>query len=167
MKSTENSETNKEQTSAGCGRRKFIASSLLGATAVFGAGSLLNASNSLMTISQNESTTAAKRHKCKITVLRRELYEDLQAEYLANPNSGKCDLFHEGQEWIVDEWKYWKMLNGELFCSYAWDAISKWVYAALQGGSLLRGWTKDEKVMIACCNDGTRPVIFKIERIDE
>lgn len=26
--------------------------------------------------------------------------------------------------------------------------------------------TKDEWMMIACCNDGTRPVIFKIERID-
>ena len=24
----------------------------------------------------------------------------------------------------------------------------------------------DDKVMIACFNDGTRPVIFKIERID-
>lgn len=24
----------------------------------------------------------------------------------------------------------------------------------------------DENTMIACCNDGTRPVIFKIERID-
>jgi len=24
----------------------------------------------------------------------------------------------------------------------------------------------DDKVMIACCNDGTRPVIFKIERIN-
>ena len=26
--------------------------------------------------------------------------------------------------------------------------------------------TVPERVMIACCNDGTRPVIFKIERID-
>ena len=25
----------------------------------------------------------------------------------------------------------------------------------------------NEKKMIACCNDGTRPVIFKLERIDE
>ena len=25
---------------------------------------------------------------------------------------------------------------------------------------------KDEKVMITCCSDGTRPVIFKIERLD-
>ena len=27
-------------------------------------------------------------------------------------------------------------------------------------------WTNDERMMIACCNAGTRPVIFKIERID-
>lgn len=37
---------------------------------------------------------------------------------------------------------------------------------ALQGGSIMKGWTNDEKMMIACCNDGTRPVIFKIERMD-
>lgn len=30
----------------------------------------------------------------------------------------------------------------------------------------MHGWTNDDKIMIACCNDGTRPVIFKIERID-
>lgn len=30
----------------------------------------------------------------------------------------------------------------------------------------MHGWTNDDKVMVACCNDGTRPVIFKIERID-
>ena len=30
----------------------------------------------------------------------------------------------------------------------------------------MRNWTNDDKIMIACCNDGTRPVIFKIERID-
>ena len=36
---------------------------------------------------------------------------------------------------------------------------------ALQGGSIMKGWTNDDRMMIACCNDGTRPVIFKIERI--
>lgn len=30
----------------------------------------------------------------------------------------------------------------------------------------MRGWMRDENTMITCCNDGTRPVIFKIERID-
>ena len=30
----------------------------------------------------------------------------------------------------------------------------------------MRGWTNDDRMMIACCNDGTRPVIFKIQRLD-
>ena len=30
----------------------------------------------------------------------------------------------------------------------------------------MRNWTNDERMMIACCNDGTRPVIFKIQRLD-
>ena len=51
-------------------------------------------------------------------------------------------------------------------CSEAWDAISRYIYAGLQGGSIMRGWMKEENTMIACCSDGTRPVIFKIERID-
>ncbi|MBQ9896107.1 MAG: TIGR04076 family protein, partial [Synergistaceae bacterium] len=51
-------------------------------------------------------------------------------------------------------------------CSEAWDAISRYIYTALQGGSIMRHWTNDERMMIACCSDGTRPVIFKIERID-
>lgn len=44
--------------------------------------------------------------------------------------------------------------------------MSRCIYAALQGGSIMRGWTNDDRMMISCCNDGTRPVIFKIERID-
>ena len=30
----------------------------------------------------------------------------------------------------------------------------------------MNGWTNDDRAVIACCNGGTRPVIFKIERID-
>ena len=112
----------------------------------------------------------AGKHKCKITVLRMECYADLQEEYLANPKSGPCTLFKVGQEFILERNNerddFSRMMDGK-FCSEAWDAISRYVYAALQGGSIMSGWTNDEKMMIACCNDGTRPVIFKIERIDE
>lgn len=106
------------------------------------------------------------KHKCKITILKRECYRDLQAEYLADPKSGPCPYFHEGQEIIVDSDNFFRMLNGT-FCAETWDCISRYVYAALQGGSIMQGWTNNEKVMITCCNDGTRPVIFKLERIDE
>lgn len=52
------------------------------------------------------------------------------------------------------------------FCAEAWDAISRYIYTALQGGSIMHQWTNDDRIMVTCCNDGTRPVIFKIERID-
>lgn len=106
------------------------------------------------------------KHKCKITVLKRECYKDLQEKYLADPQSGPCPYFREGQVIMVDSDNFFRMLNGTS-CAEAWDCISRYVYAALQGGSIMQGWTNDEKVMITCCNDGTRPVIFKQERIDE
>lgn len=114
---------------------------------------------------KNDNKTTMK-HKCKITVLKRECYKDLQEKYLADPQSGPCPYFHEGQEIMVDSDNFFHMLDGR-FCSEAWDCISRYVYAALQGGSIMRGWTNDEKMMVTCCNDGTRPVIFKLERIDE
>ena len=108
--------------------------------------------------------------KCKITVIRKDCYEDLQEQYLADPKSGPCPYFAIGQEFILERSDrrddFMHMLDGK-FCSEAWDAISRYVYSALQGGAIMEGWTNDEKMMIACCNDGTRPVIFKIERRDE
>ena len=56
--------------------------------------------------------------------------------------------------------------GGDFPCGEAWDAISRCVYTALQGDSIMKSWTIDDRMMIACCNDGTRSVIFKIERID-
>ena len=106
------------------------------------------------------------KHRCKITVLRKECFEDLQQQYLADPHSGPCPYFEVGQEFILEQDDFFRLLHGR-FCAEAWDAISRYVYAALQGGSIMEGWTNDEKIMIACCNDGTRPVVFKIERLDE
>lgn len=60
---------------------------------------------------------------------------------------------------------FYHLMDGK-FCGEAWDTVSRYFYTALQGGSIMHGWTNDEHMMITCCNDGTRPVIFKIERID-
>lgn len=100
-----------------------------------------------------------------ITVIQKECYADLQRRYLADPNAGPCPMFEVGQEFILDS-RGFQTMNGGNFCMEAWDAISRYVYAAIQGGSIMEGWTNDEKMMIACCNDGTRPVIFKIQRLD-
>lgn len=147
-------------------RRSFVktGTALAAGFALSQAGATLAQANTQGQQMQERRTTM--KHKCKITVLRRELFQDLADQYLADSNSGKCPHFKDGQEFIVDNEGFFRMMKGE-FCSEAWDCISRYVYAALQGGSIMRGWTNDEKVMIACCNDGTRPVIFKLERIDE
>lgn len=125
------------------------------------------------------------KHKVIVTVIDKKLYPDLQRLYCANPDSGPCcnvgDVFVFERDHGKDD--YWHVgLNTLIktsadpntvaggpkmpFCSEAWDAISRYIYAGLQGGSIMRGWMRKENEMIACCNDGTRPVIFKIERVD-
>ena len=147
-------------------RREFLRSG-----AALAAGALVSSTGITRALASEDKSTPTQEekkvaHKCKITVLRRELYQDLADQYLADPQSGRCPYFQEGQEFLVDGKSYFRMLNGE-FCAEAWDCISRYVYTALNGGSIMSDWTNDEKVMIACCNDGTRPVIFKLERIDE
>ena len=120
-------------------------------------------------------------------MIDKKLYSELQRQYCADPNSGTCPSYNVGDEFIFE-----RDVNNDHFCrgglnalvktdanpesvaggtkmsrcSEAWDAISRYIYADLQGGAIMRGWMKEENTMIACCSDGTRPVIFKIERID-
>lgn len=109
------------------------------------------------------------QYKCKLTVIDKKVFPDLQEQYLADPKSSACPFYEVGTEYLFerygDEDTFWTQGKGA-HCSEAWDCFSRYVYTALQGGSIMRGWTNDEHMMIACCNDGTRPVIFKIERLD-
>ena len=109
------------------------------------------------------------QHRCLLTVIDKKCYPDLQEKYLADPKSGVCPFYQVGDQFIFyrygDEDTFWRQDHGSQ-CSEAWDCISRYIYTALQGGSIMRHWTADERMMIACCNDGTRPVIFKIERQD-
>lgn len=109
------------------------------------------------------------QHKCKVTVLEKKCFNYYQEKYLADPKSGPCPFYNVGDEFVFERYggedTFWRTGNGTQ-CSEAWDCISRYVYTALQGGSIMNGWTNDERMMIACCNDGTRPVIFKIERLD-
>ncbi len=127
------------------------------------------------------------KHKVKLTVIDKKLYPELQREYCADPNSGLCPCYNVGDEFVFEREDgkddFWHMGQNTLVktnfdeieiaggskmphCSEAWDAFSRYIYAGLQGGSIMKGWMKDENTMITCCSDGTRPVIFKIERID-
>ena len=73
---------------------------------------------------------------------------------------------NKGADGKDDFWHFGRDREPKFPCAEAWDCISRYIYTALQGGSIMHGWSNDDRIMIACCNDGTRPVIFKIERID-
>ncbi len=109
------------------------------------------------------------QYKCKVTVIDKKCFPDYQKQYLADPDSGPCPFYQTGDEFIFERYggedTFWLTGDGTQ-CAEAWDCISRYIYTALQGGSIMRGWTNDEHMMIACCSDGTRPVIFKIERLD-
>lgn len=44
------------------------------------------------------------QHKCKVTVIRKELFEDLQKEHLADPKSGVCPFYELGQEFTFERY---------------------------------------------------------------
>ncbi|MDE6371427.1 MAG: hypothetical protein K2K92_08070, partial [Duncaniella sp.] len=60
---------------------------------------------------------------CRITVLRRECFDDLQALYLDDPDEGPCSSFKEGDTWLFE--------TGAVcptgFCPRVWDVILKCV----------------------------------------
>jgi uncharacterized repeat protein (TIGR04076 family) len=100
---------------------------------------------------------------CKITVLKRLYHEDLAVEY-RRPDvpRGPCKFFTEGQEFIVNE-------VGErpegFDCGWAWDDIQKLVLSMQLDGDF-SNWMKNGDNFIACCTDGIKPVVFRLEKID-
>ncbi len=103
--------------------------------------------------------------KCKITVLKRSFNKELVDQYVENSrkiNFGPCEVFKEGQEFLTD------VFGGipQGFCPWAWDDIYKVLVAFAADGNFGM-WYQNKDNLIACCTDGTRPVIFKIEKVEE
>jgi len=101
----------------------------------------------------------------RITVLKRTLHRDLVDEYVRDESMrhgfGRCTLFEEGQSFISEGWP----TKPEGFCERAWPNIHHEVAMVMYGATI--PWIEQPGYTITCCNDGLRPVIFKIERIGD
>ena len=105
-------------------------------------------------------------NRVKITVLRREYYQDFADRYLKDPNVGKCPMFTEGQEFIVGEKDFETFPYENRFCKTAWEVFKWKIYSVMQGGELYRdGWMRNRREMVVCCDDGVRPVVFLLEAL--
>ena len=102
--------------------------------------------------------------KVKITVLRKMLNEDLAKKYGAEGLTS-CPMLREGQVFYADYAK------PEGLCDEAWKAIYQYVFALAHGADketfYYGDWIRKPGVAICSCNDGLRPVIFKLEATDE
>ncbi len=101
----------------------------------------------------------------KITVIRCFSTE----EVFPNPPvtakySGPCPRFKEGQEFLIKGDTPFIIPEG--FCSFAWDAIFWCVMNLRSHGDFLE-WYEEPGVGIWACPDGLRPVIFKVERLED
>ena len=99
-------------------------------------------------------------NKVKITVLKITLDKELVQEY-GVPGLGPCPMLKAGQVFYADYAK------PEGLCDEAWKAIYQYVFALAHGtgeGLFYFGdWIDKPGVAICSCNDGLRPVIFKLE----
>lgn len=99
---------------------------------------------------------------CKITVLKTLLMDDLVQEHACKEFT-KCPQHKEGDVF------YGSYAKPEGFCDEAWKAIYQYVFtlANVSPGFQFSGWVETPDTAICSCNDGLRPVIFKVERTDE
>jgi len=97
--------------------------------------------------------------KPKITVLKREVYKDLVDEY-ATGDMAACDKFKDGQEFILEH-----IDMPADFCAWAWADIQRDIVGVKFGANY--PWINKPNTIISCCTDGLRPVIFKIEMVDD
>jgi len=103
--------------------------------------------------------------RVKITIVKTTFHQDLVDRYLKNEafkaDFGPCPIFTEGQTFISEDWP----TKPEGFCERAWPNIQHEVAMVMYEATI--PWIEDPGTTITCCNDGLRPVIFKVERIPE
>ncbi len=103
-------------------------------------------------------------NKVKITVLKTTLDEELAREYGAEGLKA-CPMLREGQVFYADYAK------PDGLCDEAWKAIYQYVFALAHGAGretfYYGDWIRKPGVAICSCNDGLRPVVFKLEATEE
>lgn len=102
--------------------------------------------------------------KVKITVLKTTFDEELAKEY-GSEGLTACPMLKVGDIFYADYAK------PDGFCDEAWKAIYQYVFALAHGAEeslfYFGDWIKTPGVAICSCNDGLRPVIFKLEATKE
>lgn len=120
--------------------------------------SLLGGALTLLPKGLRAASLSAAPPRCRVSVVRRSCFDDLQSCYLDDPETGFCPI-------LTDDFNEILELGGEMpdhlkgrFCEKAWKALCQSIADSTDcsGGAHAK---------LASCGDPTRPVIFKIETL--
>lgn len=100
--------------------------------------------------------------KVKITVVKKVSNEEMFGD---NPpvdfnSTPECNRLELGQEFISEDGKC-----PEGFCSWAFADIQRDITHLRFGGDF--PWIEERGTVLSCCTDGVRPVVFKLQRIED
>ncbi|UCC19372.1 MAG: TIGR04076 family protein [Promethearchaeota archaeon] len=104
------------------------------------------------------------RPKIKITVLKKFTSKDVLGYDFKFPSGyivKDCNVVQEGQEFIVED----ELKMPEGFWRWAWVDIYRDVAILTMKGNFGEGELTGLKY--SACSDGLKPVVFKLERIEE
>ena len=106
-------------------------------------------------------------NKVKITVIKKEFYQDLYDQYVGKPDDGICTAVDVGDTFVVTGDNYPTFCTDTGFCPFAWENMKINVFSALNGGDFFfPGWNRYPDKTVICCNDGIRPVGFLLEKFE-
>ena len=100
--------------------------------------------------------------KVKITVMVTTFNKELAKEYAAEGLEA-CTYNTVGQVFYSNGWQ-----KPEGLCDNAWKSMQEYAMTLAHGGkNFYDGWLKDDKTAMIACNDGFRPVIYKLEATED
>ena len=99
--------------------------------------------------------------KCRITVLKCLFDQELKDRYVPDPDYGRCPFFQPGQ---VYECTDGEEKPEDFRCNVGWRSIQTEV-KGFAGPKEEQHFFAD-RPQVVCCNDGIRPVLFLLERIE-
>ena len=103
--------------------------------------------------------------RVKITIVRRFSPEEVFGAEIRKRSGEKIPTcgYKDGREFLVDfDEVGWEKPEG--LCGHAWHDMFEDVMVLYYGGDYEH--LEEPNVIYSSCTDGTRPVVFKIERIE-
>ena len=101
--------------------------------------------------------------KVKITVVKRLNFDQIHADSDLGCSAMMdpvCNQFTEGQEFVTD-----LLSVPDGFCPWAFIDISRYLSGLRSGANY--PWMNENGKALVCCTDGFRPVIFRVERVED